>query len=94
MLANALRLTLPIRAIVTSATTADCTCADKLIEGFQAKYLIADEGYNSDMIIQQAQSQAMQVQIPPRKNRKAQRKYGSYLYRLRHLVENAFAHLK
>jgi len=36
----------------------------------------------------------MQVHIPPRKNRKDQRKYDEYIYRMRHLVENAFAHLK
>ncbi|MDR0673771.1 MAG: transposase, partial [Zoogloeaceae bacterium] len=36
----------------------------------------------------------MQVVIPPKKNRKAQRKYDKRLYRHRHLVENAFLHLK
>jgi len=36
----------------------------------------------------------MQVEIPPRKNRKKQRDYDAYLYRMRHLVENAFAHIK
>jgi len=46
------------------------------------------------MIIQQAQSQGMRVHMPPRKNRKDQRKYDEYIYRMRHLVENAFAHLK
>ena len=32
--------------------------------------------------------------IPPKKNRKVQREYDEYLYRLRHLVENAFLALK
>ena len=32
--------------------------------------------------------------VPPRKNRKVQREYDKDLYRLRHLVENAFLHLK
>ena len=32
--------------------------------------------------------------IPPRKNRKKQRDYDKYLYKLRHLVENAFQMLK
>jgi transposase len=36
----------------------------------------------------------MQVQIPPRRNRKAPRTYDRHLYRLRHLVENAFLHIK
>ena len=38
--------------------------------------------------------QGMQPQIPPRKNRKAQREYDKHLYRQRHLVENAFLHIK
>jgi len=32
--------------------------------------------------------------IPPRKNRKEQREYDKHLYRVRHLVENAFLQLK
>ena len=36
----------------------------------------------------------MEPVIPPRRNRKVLRKYDTYLYRLRHLVENAFLHLK
>ncbi len=36
----------------------------------------------------------MTVVIPPRKNRKEMREYDEELYKLRHLVENAFLHLK
>ncbi len=35
-----------------------------------------------------------QAVIPPRKNRKQPREYDKALYKLRHLVENAFLHLK
>ena len=35
-----------------------------------------------------------EVVIPPKRNRKEQRQYDRYLYRLRHLVENAFLILK
>ena len=59
-----------------------------------ATHLLADKGYDSDAIVEQACDQGMQAQIPPRKNRKAQRQYDKSLYKLRHLVENAFLHLK
>jgi len=36
----------------------------------------------------------MEVVIPPKKNRKEQREYDKELYKIRHLVENAFLHLK
>jgi len=65
-----------------------------LIEGIDAEYLLADRGYDSDAIVEQAQRQGMQAVIPPRKNRKNPRSYDKGLYRCRHLVENAFLHLK
>jgi len=56
--------------------------------------LLADRGYDSNEIIEKAVSQGMNVVIPPKKNRRVQREYDDYLYKLRHLVENAFLHLK
>ncbi|QVL54835.1 MAG: IS5 family transposase [Simkaniaceae bacterium] len=85
---------MPIRVAITQGTTADCTQAGVLIEGLTAEYLFADRGYDSDVIVKQAEKQGMKAVIPPRKNRKFQRKYDKHLYKLRHLVENAFLHLK
>ena len=56
--------------------------------------LLADKGYDSNAILEQALSQGMQPVIPPKKNRKDQREYDKEIYRLRHQVENAFLHLK
>ncbi len=36
----------------------------------------------------------MEVVIAPKKNRTIQRSYDKELYKVRHLVENAFLHLK
>ncbi|MDR0251124.1 MAG: IS5 family transposase, partial [Burkholderiales bacterium] len=83
-----------VRMLVTAGTTADCTQAYKLVEGIDAGSLIADKGYDSDAIVEQAKTSGMQGVIPPKKNRKEQREYDKDLYRLRHLVENAFLHLK
>ena len=85
---------MPIRVLVTAATPADCTQAGKLIEGLSAENLLADKGYDSDAIIELAIGQGMKAHIPPRKNRKEQRDYDKQIYKLRHLVENAFLHLK
>jgi len=65
-----------------------------LIEGLTADVLLADRGYDSNAIVDQAKSQGMQPVIPPKKNRKEQRYYDKDLYKHRHLVENAFLHLK
>ena len=73
---------------------ADCTQAGKLIEGMEAQHLIADNRYDSDAIIKAAQQAGMDAVIPPRSNRKEQREYDRYLYKVRHLVENAFLKLE
>ena len=65
-----------------------------MIGGLAAEHLIADKGYDSEAIVEQAERQGMRAVIPPRKNRKEQRDYDKHLYRQRHLVENAFLHLK
>jgi transposase len=65
-----------------------------LIEGVDAQHLLADKGYDSDVLVAQAQGREMMVVIPPRRNRKEPREYDRDLYKLRHLVENAFLHLK
>ena len=59
-----------------------------------AEALLADRGYDTNVLIEQAFSQGMEVVMPPKKNRIDPRKYDQALYKLRHLVENAFLHLK
>ena len=85
---------MPVRAIVTAGTKADCKQAIPLIEGISAEFLFADRAYDCNSIIERAIDIGMSVVIPPKKNRKIQREYDKYLYKLRHLIENAFLHLK
>ncbi len=85
---------MPVRAIITSGTEADCTRAMDFIEGMTAECLLADKGYDSNNMIKQAEEVGMKVAVPPKKNRKIQREYDKDLYKHRHLVENDFLHLK
>ena len=85
---------MPIRVIITSGTTADCTQASALIEGLTAENLLADKGYDTDAIIEQAHTQGMKAQIQIKKKRKEPRQYDKHSYKQRHIVENAFLHLK
>ena len=63
-------------------------------EGISAEALLADRGYDTNDILAYAVSTGMEPVIPPKKNRKEQRDYDKYLYKLRHLVENCFLALK
>ena len=85
---------MPVRIILTEGTTAGCTQAPDLIADVAAQRLLADRGYDSDAIIAQAEEQGMEAVIPPRRNRKEPRRYDRALYKLRHLVENAFQTFK
>ncbi len=80
----------PVRVIVTEGTRADCKEAVHLIQGINAENLLADRGYDTSKIVSYAIAAGMNVVIPPKKNRKEQREYDRYLYKVRHLVENAF----
>ena len=84
----------PVRIFVTAGTTADCKLGEKLISGIDAIALLADRGYDVNQLIDLARSAGMEIVIPPKKNRKEQRNYDKALYKLRHLVENAFLMLK
>ena len=85
---------MPVRAIVTDGPRADCKEAIPLIQNLPCKVLLADRGYDSDEIVEYAKNSGIQPVIPPKKNRKVQRKYNKNLYKKRHLVENAFLRLK
>ncbi len=84
----------PIKFTITGGEVSDFTEAVDLITGLQAEYLLADKGYDSDEMVRFAKKQEITPVIPPRKNRNKQREYDKYLYKLRHLVENAFLKLK
>ena len=85
---------MPVRILITQGTTADCKQAGALVEGIDAEMLFADRAYDTNEIIETAKAAGMEIVISPKKNRKVQREYDEYLYRLRHLVENAFLMLK
>ena len=85
---------MPVRILITEGTRADCKEAVHLIEGISAQVMLADRGYDTNDILAYAVSAGMETVIPPKKNRREQREYDKYLYKLRHLVENCFLILK
>jgi len=56
--------------------------------------LLADKGYDTDEILRYCSDNGIDAVIPPKVNRVVQRDYDKYIYKLRHLVENAFLKLK
>ena len=68
--------------------------APDLLTGFTTDAVIADKGYDSNEIVDMVERSGAEAVIPPRKNRKWPRMYDTFLYKLRHLVENAIGKLK
>ena len=85
---------MPVRMFITAGPVADCSQACRLIEGIDAEYLLADKGYDNDALVESLQQADINPVIPPRKYRKRLRTYDKYLYRLRHIIENAILELK
>lgn len=52
---------MPVRILVTQGTTADYTQVGRLIEGIDADHLLADRGYDSNAIIEQAEKQVWKL---------------------------------
>ena len=72
---------MPSRFFVTSAIVADCSVAAELISNFSAEPLLADRGYDTDDVIQNALQAEMTPVISPKKNRKVLREYDIFTSR-------------
>ena len=65
-----------------------------MIDGMSAGAFLADRGYDTENILRKSGEFGCQVVIPQKKNRKILRNYDRDLYKVRHLVESVFLHLK
>lgn len=86
----------PIDFEITGGEIHDSKVADQLIKKVgSGENFIADKGYDSDSIRDRARAAGMNPIIPRKSNSKRPNpEFDSYLYKLRHLVENLFARLK
>ncbi|TCK32695.1 transposase [Paraburkholderia sp. BL8N3] len=83
-----------LRLILTEGQVADISCAQELVDGLRFKAVIADKGYDSDAFVKSIRASRAKAVIPPRSNRKIQRRYDRMLYRQRNLVERFFNRIK
>ncbi len=86
----------PLCAKLTAGNVNDCTIAIPLLKSLpgSSAAVLADRGYDSDVIVRHCLENNSRPVIPPHINRKEHRPYDRPLYRLRYCVENAFLRLK
>jgi len=77
----------PLRLLLTAGQRHDCSQAHGLIAGYEPKALIADKGYDTDALLEEAAAKGVEAVIPPKRLRLVQRDYDEHLYRERHLIE-------
>jgi transposase len=84
----------PVDFMLTGGEVHDSQCADTLLEGKKADFIIADKAYDNNAILQKiAQMEAIAV-IPPKSNRKESRDFDRHYYQDRNLIERFFCRLK
>ncbi len=64
-----------VRLLLTAGQAYGYGQADALIEGFQADYILADKGYDSDAFVEKVRAGAAVAVIQGRKNRIEERGY-------------------
>ena len=84
----------PVRFVVTAGQVNDCTQADRLLEGVETGYVVADKGYDTEKVLEKIRVLGAVAVVPPRSSRKAQRGYDKELYKERNLIERTFNKLK
>ena len=84
----------PVRFILTQGQSSEYEQANALIEGFQADFVLADKGYDSNDFIENIQAGGSVAVIAARKNRIEERDYDQTIYKERNFVERLFQKLK
>ena len=84
----------PVRFILTQGQSSEYEQANGMIAGFQADFVLADKGYDSNEFIETIQASGAVAVIPPRKNRIESRDYDKIIYKERNFVERLFQKLK
>jgi transposase len=86
----------PIDFEITGGEVHDVKVAPRAIDQTkEAENLIADKGYDSEEIREQARAKGINPVIPRKSNsKKPNPEFDSHLYKQRHLIENLFARLK
>ena len=84
----------PLRLILTLGHRNDIMQAPALIQGYTAKYVIADKAYDSDAFREEIVSAGGVAVIRPRESRIDPRPYDANLYKRRNIIERFFHRLK
>lgn len=85
----------PLVLLLTPGNVHDCMVAQLCIEAMPpSAELVADKGYDSQVLREWLAGRGTQAVILPRKNRRIQYDYDAAIYRQRNVIERMFRRLK
>jgi len=84
----------PVDFILTGGQVNDSVCANDLLEGKEADFVIADKAFDSNKVLEKIKQMGAIAVIPPKSNRIEQREYDRHYYKDRNLIERFFCRLK
>jgi len=84
----------PVKFLPTGGQEADINQGVALIEGHDAKAVIADKSYDGDDFVGAIEASGAEPVIPPKKNRIFKREYDKVLYKERNLAERFISRIK
>ena len=84
----------PVRFVVTGGDCSDLTQAPALVPPGTGAQVLCDRGCDADWWRERLLAAGHQPVVPGRRHRLLPPAYDEHTYRSRHLIENAFAHLK
>ena len=87
----------PVALTLTAGQAGDAPQAPALLAGRrrgEVKVVIADRGYDADAVLALVRRLRARCVIPPKANRRHQRRYGRALYRGRNVVERYWNRVK
>ena len=84
----------PTKIELTEGQVHDVKQAAELLKEAHSTRVVADKGYDSNVVVAQIEAQGSEAVIPPRRGRRVERSYDRELFRSRFLVEQFFARIK
>lgn len=84
----------PLKFILTPGQRNDIIQSGALLDGLFNTTVIADKGYDANLLLDIIAAQDSIAVIPPKQNRKVQRDYDEHLYKERYLIECFFGKIK
>ena len=86
---------IPVRIIITAGSCSDIGQAFPLIQGIDARFVLADKAHSAHRFREQLKENDVQAVIPPiQRGNRSLIEYDKYLYKMRHIIGNTFLSLK